>query len=77
MYVLFPIGTMYYFGTNLDSRFAVSEFWPKPENANRVPTERDEIHSELARLRARRLYKRDQRLAQEEANAKAQASEES
>lgn len=65
MYVMFPIGIMYYFGTNLDSRFAVPDFWPKPENANRLPLERDEIHAELERLRARRLYLRDQRLAAE------------
>ncbi|OAA66018.1 hypothetical protein SPI_02805 [Niveomyces insectorum RCEF 264] len=65
MYVLFPIGTMYYFGTNLDSRFAVSDFWPKPEEANSLPHDRDEIHAELQRLRARRLFQRDRRLAAE------------
>ena len=65
MYVMFPIGIMYYFGTNLDSRFSVHDFWPKPENANRVPTERDEIHEELERLRARRLALRETRLARE------------
>ena len=65
MYVMFPIGIMYYFGTNLDERFAVPEFWPKPDQANKVPLERDEIHAELQRLRARRLYLRDKRLEQE------------
>ncbi|KAL2136113.1 hypothetical protein VTI74DRAFT_5336 [Chaetomium olivicolor] len=65
MYVMFPIGIMYYFGTNLDNRFSVPDFWPKPENANKVPLERDEIHAELERLRARRLYLREQRLAAE------------
>jgi protein PET100, fungi type len=71
VYVLFPIGIMYYFGTNLDNRFAVSDFWPKPENANKLPLERDEIRAELERLRARRLYNRERRLAAEanEANA--------
>ncbi|KAK3333610.1 hypothetical protein B0T19DRAFT_440358 [Cercophora scortea] len=69
MYLLFPIGIMYYFGANLESRFAVPDFWPKPENANRVPTERDEIHAELERLRARRLYNRERRLAAEANNA--------
>ncbi|KAK0738451.1 hypothetical protein B0T18DRAFT_433254 [Schizothecium vesticola] len=54
MYVMFPIGIMYYFGTNLDSRFAVQDFWPKAEHANRVPTEREEIREELERLRTRR-----------------------
>ncbi|KAK4115290.1 hypothetical protein N656DRAFT_703643 [Canariomyces notabilis] len=72
MYVMFPIGIMYYFGTNLDNRFTVPDFWPKPENANKVPLERDEIHAELERLRARRLYNRERRLAAE-ANAAAQS----
>lgn len=67
MYIMFPIGIMFYFGTNLDQRFAVPEFWPKPEQSNRVPFEREEIEAELARLRARRLYLRDRRLEQEAA----------
>ncbi|GAB1320390.1 hypothetical protein MFIFM68171_10600 [Madurella fahalii] len=71
MYVMFPIGIMFYFGTNLDSRFSVPNFWPKPEQANKVPLERDEIHAELERLRARRLYNRERRLAAE-ASAAAQ-----
>ncbi|KAI8634631.1 hypothetical protein F5Y19DRAFT_469693 [Xylariaceae sp. FL1651] len=68
MYVMFPIGIMYYFGTNLDERFAVPAFWPKPEQANRVPLDKDEIHAELERLRTRRLYLRDRRLEQEAAS---------
>lgn len=67
MYVMFPIGIMYYFGTNLDNRFAVPDFWPKAEHSNKIPTERDEIHAELERLRARRLYLREKRLAEEAA----------
>ncbi|KAI0105534.1 hypothetical protein GGR51DRAFT_560381 [Nemania sp. FL0031] len=73
MYVMFPIGIMFYFGTNLDERFAVPDFWPKPEQANRVPLEKEEIHAELQRLRARRLYLRDRRL---EAEANMRAKEE-
>ncbi|KAL2124430.1 hypothetical protein VTJ04DRAFT_795 [Mycothermus thermophilus] len=65
VYVMFPIGIMYYFGTNLDSRFSVPDFWPRPEQTNKVPFEREEIHAELERLRARRLYLREQRLAAE------------
>ncbi|KAL2263738.1 hypothetical protein VTK26DRAFT_5382 [Humicola hyalothermophila] len=73
MYVMFPIGIMYYFGTNLDNRFAVPDFWPKAEHANKVPLEREEIREELERLRARRLYLRERRLAAEAANAAAAA----
>lgn len=66
---MFPIGIMYYFGTNLDHRFKVPDFWPKPEHANKVPYEREEIREELERLRARRLYIRDRRVAAEAAAA--------
>ncbi|KAK4232057.1 hypothetical protein QBC38DRAFT_353315 [Podospora fimiseda] len=67
MYVMFPIGIMYYFGTNLDERFRVPDFWPKAENANKIPLEREEIQAELERLRARRLILRERRLAREAA----------
>ena len=68
MYIMFPIAIMYYYGTNLDNRFAVPDFWPKPEQTNKVPFERDEINAELERLKARRLYLRDKRLEQERMN---------
>jgi protein PET100 len=66
MYIMFPITIMYYYGTNLDNRFSVPDFWPKPEQTNRIPFEKDEIKSELERLRQRRLYLREQRLEREE-----------
>jgi protein PET100 len=68
IYIMFPIAIMYYYGTNLDNRFSVPDFWPKPEQTNRIPFEKDEIHSELERLRQRRLYLRDKRLEQERAS---------
>jgi protein PET100 len=52
-----------YFGTNLDRRFTVPDFWPKPEQTHRIPFEREEISSELERLKAKRLYLREKRLA--------------
>lgn len=75
MYLLFPIGTMYYFGTNLDSRFVVPDFWPKPENANKVPTDREEIREELERLRARRLYLHEKRMAAKSNNGQEQQND--
>ncbi|KAL0262690.1 hypothetical protein SLS55_001660 [Diplodia seriata] len=69
LYILFPIGYMYYFGTNLEERFTVPDFWPKEGQTHKIPYEKDEIQSELARLRARRLALRDQRLASEGENA--------
>ncbi|KAF2443756.1 hypothetical protein P171DRAFT_486476 [Karstenula rhodostoma CBS 690.94] len=53
MYIMFPIGIMYYFGTNLDGKFSVPDFWPKPEQTHRIPFEREEIKAELERLKAR------------------------
>ncbi|KAF8427393.1 hypothetical protein EV426DRAFT_589856 [Tirmania nivea] len=65
MYILFPIGIMYYFGTNLDERFAVPDFWPRKEETHRIPFEKDEIRGELERLRRRRLERRERRLRAE------------
>lgn len=62
MYIMFPIAIMYYYGTNLDNRFAVPDFWPKAENTNRIPFEKDEIKAELERLRRKRLLIREERL---------------
>ena len=64
---MFPIAIMYYYGKNLDNRFSVPDFWPKPEQTNRIPFEKEEIHSELERLRQRRLFMREKRLEQDRA----------
>ncbi|PQE13884.1 hypothetical protein CJF30_00006663 [Rutstroemia sp. NJR-2017a BBW] len=69
MYIMFPIAVMYYYGTNLDRRFSVPGFWPKPEETNRIPFEKDEIKSELERLRQKRLWLREQRLRNSNAGA--------
>ena len=65
MYIAFPIGWMYYFGTNLDQRFSVPDFWPKPEETNKIPFDKEDISKELERLRARRLRIRDERMERE------------
>ncbi|PNS14443.1 Protein PET100, mitochondrial [Sphaceloma murrayae] len=62
MYIMFPIGIMYYFGTNLDEKFSVPEFWPKKEQTHQLPYDRKEIEEELERLKARRLAARARRL---------------
>lgn len=66
MYIMFPIGWMYYFGTNLESRFSVPDFWPKPENTHRIPFERGELEEELERLKKMRLDRRARRLELEQ-----------
>ncbi|KAL8646424.1 MAG: hypothetical protein Q9210_006151 [Variospora velana] len=62
MYIMFPIGWMYYFGTNLESRFSVPDFWPAPESTHKIPHEREELLAELDRLKNQRLQRRARRL---------------
>ncbi|ROT35872.1 hypothetical protein SODALDRAFT_328262, partial [Sodiomyces alkalinus F11] len=59
MYLMFPIGIMFYFGTNLDDRFSVQGFWPKAEHSHKIPFDRDEMKAEYARLlRRQREFER-------------------
>lgn len=64
---MFPIAVMYYFGTNLDNRFSVPDFWPKADQTHKIPFERDEIRAELERLRKKRLERRAKRIEVHEA----------
>ena len=58
---------MYYFGTNLDDKFTVHNFWPTKEQLNKIPTEREDISAEVERMKRRRLRRREERIANEEA----------
>ncbi|GIK06400.1 hypothetical protein Aspvir_002050 [Aspergillus viridinutans] len=73
MYVIFPIGWMYYFGTNLDDRFNVQGFWPTAEQSHKIPLEKEEIDRELARMRTVDAVRRERRLQREAMEAQAQA----
>ncbi|GFF35853.1 protein PET100, mitochondrial [Aspergillus udagawae] len=73
MYVIFPIGWMYYFGTNLDDRFSVPGFWPTAEQSHKIPLEKEEIDRELARMRTVEAVRRERRLQREAMEAQAQA----
>ena len=57
---------MYYFGTNLDTRFSVPDFWPAPETTHKIPFEKDELQAMSERLKADRLEKRRRRLDRQE-----------
>ncbi len=72
---MFPIAWMYYFGTNLEKRFSVPEFWPKPESTHKIPFEKEEIHVELERLKQKRLARRAKRLEMEEKSEREQQEE--
>jgi len=55
---------MYYFGTNLEERFSVPDFWPRPEHSHKIPLDKGEIEKELARMnreRDLRLRERERR----------------
>lgn len=56
---------MYYFGLNLESRFAVPGFWPEKGSTHTLPFERDEIRALDERLRGERLERRRRRLERE------------
>jgi protein PET100 len=72
MYVMFPIGIMYYFGTNLDDRFSVPGFWPKPEECNKIPHDREEIKAEYDRIVARQKLRQAKKWEEEKAQAASQ-----
>ncbi|KAF4974642.1 hypothetical protein FZEAL_8477 [Fusarium zealandicum] len=74
-YVMFPIGIMFYFGTNLDNRFAVSGFWPKPEECNKIPKDRDEIKAEYERIVARQKLRQAKKLEEQRQRAASQQEE--
>lgn len=65
MYIMFPIAWMWYFGVNLDTRFSVPDFWPKPEETHKIPFEKDEQHEMLKQLKDARLERRRMRLEME------------
>lgn len=56
---------MYYFGVNLETRFAVPDFWPAPGTTHRIPFEKEELKELSERLKADRLEKRRVRLERE------------
>ncbi|MCJ1312032.1 hypothetical protein MMC25_005706 [Agyrium rufum] len=62
MYIMFPIAWMYYFGTNLENRFSIPDFWPKAEESYKIPFEREDIKAEVERRRMLRLERRARRL---------------
>ena len=75
MYIMFPIGWMYYFGTNLESRFSVPDFWPAPETTHKIPFEREELDQMAEQLKAERLERRRRRLEQARVEMKEGASD--
>ncbi|RMJ28675.1 hypothetical protein PHISP_00424 [Aspergillus sp. HF37] len=75
LYVLFPIGWMYYFGTNLDESFTVPGFWPTTEQSHKIPLEKEEIDQELARMRTLDVLRRERRREREALAQQAQSQD--
>ena len=70
MYLSFPIGWMYYFGTNLENRFNIPNFWPTQEQSHKLPPSSDALREEVLRLQQsikERRMERD-RLAEQSQN---------
>lgn len=59
---MFPIGFMWYFGLNLENRFAVPDFWPEEGTTHRIPFEKEELREMGEQLRIQRLERRRRRL---------------
>ncbi|RMD41485.1 hypothetical protein DV735_g3643, partial [Chaetothyriales sp. CBS 134920] len=71
MYLAFPIGWMYYFGTNLDERFTVPGFWPTQEQSHKLPKESEELAREVERIRLQIKERVEQRQKMQLEEAKA------
>ena len=65
MYLSFPIGWMYYFGTNLDERFDVPDYWPTKEQSHTLPYDHKELKEEVIRLQRQMREKAERRRALE------------
>jgi protein PET100, fungi type len=55
---------MYYFGTNLDERFKVPDFWPTQEQSHKLPYDKEEIKAEIDRM-TRVMREREQNRREE------------
>lgn len=44
---------MYYFGTNLDERFSIPDFWPTQEQSHKIPYDKADIRKEVERIQGR------------------------
>ena len=62
---MFPIGWMYYFGTNLENRFTVPDFWPAAGTTHKIPFEREDQIDMDKKLRELRLLKKERRKERE------------
>ena len=74
MYLSFPIGWMYYFGTNLENRFNVPDFWPSQEQSHKLPNGSEGVREEVARIQ-KQMRERKMRESQLQDGPSGNASE--
>ncbi|KAL9609436.1 MAG: hypothetical protein Q9167_005791 [Letrouitia subvulpina] len=65
LYIMFPIGLMYYVGVDPGNRFAIPDWWPKADEGHKIPHDPDELKAEVLRMKAQRLEARRRRLEAE------------
>lgn len=65
LYIMFPIGLMYYVGTDPGNRFPIPDWWPKAEEGHKIPHDPEELKREVLRMKAQRLEARRRRLEAE------------
>lgn len=58
---------MYYFGTNLDERFDVPDYWPTQANSHTLPYDHKDLKAEVLRLQREMKEKSERRKAREDA----------
>lgn len=67
---------MWYFGTNLETRFTVPDFWPEPGTTHTIPFEKEDLKEMGERLKAERLERRRRRLEQARTEMRGAGAEE-
>jgi protein PET100, fungi type len=60
---------MYYFGTNLDERFNVPDYWPTKEQSHTLPYDHKELKEEVVRLQQQMRLKAEMRRREGEVQA--------
>ncbi|QSL66522.1 hypothetical protein MERGE_000902 [Pneumocystis wakefieldiae] len=68
IYVIFPVGIMYYFGSPSFYRKYVKElnFWPPKEKTNCLPVNKNDIKNELHRLKTEKYQTKTYKISQED-----------
>jgi protein PET100, fungi type len=69
---------MYYFGTNLDERFSVPDYWPTKEQSHTLPYDHKDLKEEVMRIQNQMRLKAEitKKRREQEAAEQSQISDE-